>query len=263
MGAFESGQAFLQSVLAKLPTELQGAAKDLFEKPEAKEALITIGDGALARSDYSKSMDTLKAKETELQEKLDNLTAWHDDNKAALAEYVVIKPEYDTLKAGRKPGDPDPTKPPVPPADPRAIVEEVLAAEGRNYVQISAWLSAKAVEHFHTFGTPLDVMSLASDPRLGKPIAGQPGRVVSLNDVYQEKFGPQLQEKAKAAEDKRIADLVEVKLKEERAKLVGHPYPLRDAAPSVLDVLSTKDGPAAHTLDSAVAEYDRLQAARG
>lgn len=259
MGAFESGQAFLAGVLAKLPTELQAQAKELFEKPEAKDALIVIGDGALARPDYSKAMNTLKENETALQAKLDNLTAWYTENEAALKEFVVIKPEYDRLKAGGKPEEK-----PIPDAvDPRKVAEDVLAEQGRDYIQLSAWLAAKAVEHLHAFGEPLPAMELVQDPRLGKPVPGQPGRVFSLQDVYASKYGERVSAKAKEAEDKRINDEVEKRLKEERAKL-GQPFPLRnDASPSVLDVLNTKDGPAAHTLDSAVAEYERLTSARG
>jgi hypothetical protein len=260
MGAFESGNEFLAGVIAKLPVELQAQAKELFGKPEAKDAIILVGDGALARPDYSKAMNDLKTKETELTGKLDNLNTWYVENRAALEEYLVIKPEYDTLKATPpKPGDP-----PKPPADPRKLVEEVIGEQGREFVQLSAWLAGKAVEHLHQFGEPLNVMELTADPRLGKPITGQPGRVFSLPDVYTAKYGERVATKQKEVTEKAFNDEVEKRLVAERAKLAGQPFPLRgDPSPSVLDVLSTKDGPAAHTLDTAVAEYERLQGARG
>lgn len=259
MGAFESGSDFLAGVIAKLPTELQAQAKDLFGKPEAKDAIILVGDGALRQPDYSKAMNDLQAKETELKTKLDNLNVWYGENNAALQDYLAIKPEYDSLKATPpKPGDP-----PKPPADPRKLVEEILSEQGREYVALSAWLAGKAVEHLHQFGEPLNVMDLTADPRLGKPIAGQPGRVFSLPDVYTAKYGERVAAKAKEADEKKFNDEVEKRLTTERAKLAGQPFPLRgDASPSVLDVLATKDGSAAHTLDTAVAEYERLQGAR-
>jgi hypothetical protein len=259
MGAFESGHEFLAGVIAKLPAELQAQAKELFGKPEAKDAVIIVGDGALARPDYSKAMNDLATQRTELQGKLDNLTNWYTENKAALEEYVAIKPEYDTLKA--KPADPNK---PVPPADPRKLVEEVVGEQGRDFVQLSAWLAGKAVEHFHLFGEPLNVMELTADPRLGKPVAGQPGRVVSLPDIYAAKHGDRVAAKAKEASEKSFNDEVEKRLAAKQAALAGQPFPLRgDASPSVLDVLATKDGPAAHTVDTAVAEYERLTQARG
>jgi hypothetical protein len=264
MGAFESGSEFLAGVIAKLPAELQAQAKELFGKPEAKDAVIIIGDGAMRQPDYSKNMNDLAAQKAELQGKLDNLTNWYTENKAALEEYVAIKPEYDTLKAkgnGNPPADP---AKPNPPADPRKLVEEVVAEQGRDFVQLSAWLASKAIEHFHLFNEPLNVMELTADPRLGKPVVGQPGRVVSLPDIYAAKYGERVAAKAKEAEDKKFNDEVEKRMTAERAKQTGQPFPLRgDASPSVLDVLATKDGPAAHTVDTAVAEYERLSAVRG
>lgn len=261
MGAFESGQDFLAGVIAKLPTELQAQAKELFGKPEAKDAVVIVGDGALARPDYSRAMNDLKTKETDLAAKLDNLNTWYAENEAALKEYVEIKPEYDTLKASN--GKP-PAHPVVkPPADPRKLVEDVLQEQGRDYVQLSAWLAGKAVEHFHRFGEVLDVMELTADARLGKPVAGQPGRVFSLLDVYTSKYGERLAAKQKEVDEKKFNDEVEKRLTTEMAKRQSQPFPLRGEAPSVLDVLATKEGAAAHTLDSAVMEYERLQGARG
>jgi len=266
MGAFESGQAFLAGVLAKLPAELQAQAKELFEKPEAKDAVVLVGDGAMARPDYSKAMDALRTKEQEAQQRLDSLNQWWEANSTALQEYKTIKPEYERLRATRHadPADPDPEPVSRPdPVDPRKVVEEVLAAEGPGYVRLSAWLAGKATEHYQMFGEVMDVMAIADNPKLGKPIAGQPGRVYSLQDAYHEKYGERVAARDKELQEKRFNDEVEKRLKEERAKTTGHPFPLRGEAPSVLDVLNTDKGPAAHTLDTAVAEYERLQAERG
>jgi hypothetical protein len=259
MGAFESGQEFLAGVLAKLPVELQAQAKELFGKPEAKDAVIIVGDGVLARPDYSRAMNDLKTKETELQAERDSLNGWYVANKAALEEYVTIKPEYDVLKA--KPADP---AKPVPPADPRKVVEEVMSEQGPQYIQVAAWLHDRGMEHFQLFGERLNTQEIVSHPKLGRPIVGQPGRVFSLQDAYLEKHGDRVAAKQKELDEKKFNDEVERRLAPERAKLASQPFPLRgDASPSVLDVLSTKEGPAAHTLDTAVEEYERLQAARG
>jgi hypothetical protein len=257
MGAFEDGSAFLAGVLAKLPEAVRTQAKEIFEKPEAKDAVIVIGDGVLARPDYSKAMNDLKAKETELTEKFNQLNDWWAVNEAALVEYKTIKPEYDSLK-GKKAAEP-----PTPPPDARQIALDVVNEAGREYVGVSAWIAGKVAVHQQMFGEPLDTMALVSNPKLGKPIPGQPGRVFSLQDAYNESYGEKVAAKAKEAEEKRINDEVQKRLAEERAKSVGQPFPLRGEAPSVLDVLQTKDGPAAHTLDTAVAEYERLQNARG
>jgi hypothetical protein len=254
MGAKESGQAFLDTVLAKLPEDKRAAAKAIFDDAGAEAAVTLIGDGALARTDYSKNMDALKAKTDELE-------TWFQDNKAALDDYLVVKPEYDKLKT--TPTTTPTTHPALDEAGVRKAAEALLAEQGPHYLQASAWMAAKAIEHERTFGEQLDVVALAQDPRLGKQIKGAPeGRVVSLPDLYAEKYGERVAAKAKETEDKRINDLVDVKLKERLAQQTTNPFPLRGEA-SPLDVLTDKDGAAKHTIDSAVAEYERLQGARG
>lgn len=249
MGAYESGQAFLQSVLAKLPADKQAAAKALFEDPTAKDAVTLAGDGALARSDYSKNLDLLKAKE-------DELVTWYDDNKAALDDYLKIKPEFDTLKGAKK-DDPPKVDPPI---DPRKAAEEVLAAQGRNYVDVADWIADKKLDHFMQFGEKLDTRALLDDPRLGKPVAGQPGRVVSLPDLYQEKYGEKLAAKQKDADDKKFEAEVEKRLAERRSQQ-PNPFPLRGES-SVLDSLADPEHASKHTVETAVEHYERLQAAR-
>ena len=53
---------------------------------------------------------------------------------------------------------------------------------------------------------------LVNNPKLGRPILGQPGRVYSLQDAYQEKYGERIAAKNREAEDKRINDEVEKRL---------------------------------------------------
>lgn len=258
MGAFESGSAFLAGVLAKLPENLRAQAKTLFEDPAAKDAVVVIGDGTLARPEFSKAMDDLKKKETELHARQDELTGWFNDNKAALDEYVAHKADFDKLKGGTPP----PVEKPTVAEDPRKIAQEVLAEAGQDYIKVSAWLAGKAQEHRDLLGERLDTMALVNNPKLGRPVAGQPGRVFSLQDAYDEVYGARVAEKTKEIEEKRFNDEVEKRLKARDAERVGQPFPLRDGSPSVLDVLQTKEGPAAHTLDSAVAAYERLQETR-
>src|SRR5262252_8094600 len=97
MGAFETGQTFLAGVLAKLPAEQQAQAKAIFEAAEAKDAVTLLGDGALARSDYSRSMDQLREKEQALNEYYEKLNGWYGENKAALdqARTPVTPPKTD------------------------------------------------------------------------------------------------------------------------------------------------------------------------
>jgi len=268
MGAFEDGQTFLAGVLAKIPEGLRAQVKDAFEKPEAKEAVVLLGDGTLARSDYSKSMDRLKTQQTELEAKLaeantlhEQQTKWYQTNEAALKEYPTLKAELAKRKAGGD--DDDPPPPPPNTLDKKTIeelIDQTLTTRERDYVDVVAFMQDTGFRHHAMFSEPLVMRDLLQNPKLGKPILGQPGRIFSLQDAYTEKYGERVVAKQKEAQDKIINDEVEKRLKE---KLAGQPFPLRgQPSPSVLDVLETKDGPAAHTLDTAVAEYERLQASR-
>jgi len=260
MGAFESGQSFIAGVLAKLPAELQAQAKTVFEAAEAKDAVTLIGDSTLARSDYSRSMDQMREKEQALTDYYTRLNGWYEENRVAL----------ETAR-GSAITTPDPAIPaaPTPPtgvlsaSDIRRIADEAVNDAGRDYIAVTAFLTTQGARHSHLFQEPLDMTELVSNPKLGKPVYGQPGRVFSLQDAYLEKYGERLATKQKEAEDKRINDEVDKRLGERLKQTTSvHPFPLRQES-SPLDVLTTKDGSAQHTLDSAVAEYERLVAAKG
>lgn len=269
--ASDAGKAFLAGVLAKLPESLRASAQAAFEGADAEAALEVVGTGALAQPEISRRMDELKAKNDEAAAKLTEATqlyernqTWYDANKAALAEYPALKAKV--AKGGGADDEDDldaEGRRKTPPPDPRAVALEVLNEQGRDYVQVSAWLAGKAVEHMQRFSEPLDTMAIVNNPKLGKPIAGHPGRVYSLNDAYTETYGERVAKFEKDRHDKGIEDEVQKRLTEERTKHAQQPFPLRGVEPSVLDILTTKDGPAQHTVDSAVAEYDRLQAAKG
>lgn len=257
MGAYESGQSFLAGVLAKLTPEQQAQAKAIFEAPEAKEALTILGDGVLARTDYSKQMDGLRQKQTELDQLYERNTTWFGQNEAALQEYLRIKPEYETLKG-------KPTAPPTTPSsglDESAIqklLDERINQASVDVVGLSAWAATKATEHYQMFQEVLPVQTLINDAITARK-AGKP---VTIDEVYVEKYGPRLKEKADAAEAARIDKLVQEKLAAERAASPGLPFPVRTEA-SVLDVLEQKTDPTQFTAAAAAAEYLRLQHARG
>src|SRR5258706_4057973 len=130
MGAKESGQSFLAGVLAKLPEADRAAAQAIFEKPEAEQAIVLVGEGALARPDYSKAMDEVTKLKTELEDERNTLTTWFTDNQAALKDYLVIRPEYDKLKGN--PPTPSP-KPEPPPAFDQKALDETLDQRDRAF----------------------------------------------------------------------------------------------------------------------------------
>jgi hypothetical protein len=262
MGAFESGQSFMAGVLAKLPAELQAQAKTVFESAEAKDAVTLIGDSTLARSDYSRSMDQLRDKEQALTDYYTRLDGWYQENKAVLDGARTTPPAGDPTPPATPPATPPNGTGVLSAADIRRIADDAVNEAGRDYIAVTAFLTTQGARHSHLFGEPLDMTELVSNPKLGKPVYGQPGRVYSLQDAYLEKYGERISAKQKEAEDKRINDEVDKRLADRLKQTTSvHPFPLRQES-SPLDVLSTKDGSAQHTLDSAVAEYERLVAAK-
>lgn len=259
MGAKESGQTFLAGVLAKLPEADRAAAQAIFGKPEAEAAVVLVGEGALARPDYSKHMDDLTKKTGELDARQTELNEWFAANEAALKEYLTIKPEYDKLK-GTTPLVP---KPPVAGLT-KEEIDEQLEARDRSFAGALALSMNLASRHLHMFNEPLDTSELLANPKLGRPIDGQPGRVFGLQEAYDEKHGARVTAKHTDAETARINKMVDEKVAE---KLKGvnsqHPFPLRDPNPSPLDALAdTTRKTADYSVDSAIAEYERLQQTR-
>jgi hypothetical protein len=250
--ALDSGKAFIDGVLAKLPEGLRESARAAFTAPEAADALTAVGDGVLARADYSKMMDDLRVKEETLTSDFDRLNTWFETIKpkaegydALAAEVVRLKGQPPTVVRDDKPAG-------MTDADFDKKIEERERAAA-TYFNTTNALSLK---HFQTFGDVLDLNDLV--------VFAQKSRLPIL-DAYQQKFAEPLQKKAQEQEDLRINKLVEAKLVEERKRSGGdQPFPLKNSSPSVLDILEQPDRkPTDHTVDTAVAEYDRLQSARG
>lgn len=262
MGAFESGQSFLAGVLAKLPEGQRAQAEAVFNAAEAKEAVTLLGDGALARGDYSRHMDDLREKEQALTTYYTQLDGWYKDNQTALTEARDVRARGgDPAAPAAASGSPGLQSPAMTPEQIRQIANDAINDAGRDYIAVSAFIATQGDWHRHVFGEPLDATELVNNPKLGRPIVGQPGRVYSLQDAYNEKYGARIHEKQQAAEEERFNAEVEKRLTERTRASASQPFPLRSES-SPLDVLSIKDGPASHTLDSAVAEYERLVAAK-
>lgn len=259
MSAYDAGKSFLAGVLARLPESQRAQAQAIFEAPEAKDALTTLGDGTLARADYSRQQDALAEKQRQFDALYQQNQDWYQKNEAALREYTQIKPEYDALKAsgGVRPPTP-PTAPTFGETDARKIAEDLVNQAAVDAIGISAWTSTKAVEHFQTFGEVLPTQELLNAAMAARR-AGQAD--VTLDTVYQQKYGDRLREKATAAEQARFEQEVQKRLAEERGKGGTLPFPTRTEA-SPLDTLGQAPTPGQYGVDAAVAEYYRLQQAK-
>lgn len=257
--ASDSGKAFLAGVLAKLPAEQRAQAEALFNSADATGALEVIGTGTLGQSEINRQMDELRTQRESLTSLQDQNQTWFTENKAALEEYLQIKPEFDKLK-----GNPTP---PLKSTAEGPTKEEIAAAFESNNRAFAGALSLGmdlSSRHLHTFSEPLNMTELLGDPKLGTVLDKNTGRVYGLQDAYDTKHGDRVRTKATEAEAARIKKLVDEGVAERlRATPQNHPFPLRDATPSPLDALQATDRkPADYTVDSAIAEYDRLSQTR-
>lgn len=265
--ALDAGKTLWESaILAKLPESLRESAKALFAAPEAAAALTELGARTLAQADYSRQSDeTRKQREDadalkiQVQEDYERLNAWYAGISKKVEDYDKLKPEYDRLKGSN--GNPPP---PIPTdkltgdfIDRKTFTdtmqqEQIAAA---NYLALQNVITLK---HYQDFGEVIDTRDLLADKSLGRQLPD--GRVYGLVDAYQAKFAEKLKTKSETDEKSRIDKLVEARLTEER-KHQPMPYPVRPGS-APIDLLE-QDKPEAHTLDTALAEYDRLQAVRG
>lgn len=251
--ATDSGKAFLDSVLAKLPENLRADAEKAFTAPEAADALTVIGDGVLARADYSKKMDDLASKEAVVLEDFERNQTWFEQNKERLGKVETLEATIARLQGQKPPED----KKPDPPTAPDGYVTrddllKIINEREQGFAGFSGLTNTLSVKHYADFHEVLDMNAV---------IAHATKKRLPLLDGYKDLYAEQIKAKADAEEKARIDKLVEERLTEEKKKL-SQPFPLRNQQPSVLDVIEQKGDPSQYTADAAAAEYERLQAAR-
>lgn len=262
--ASDAGKAFMAGVLAKIPDEtLRAQVETAFNDPRSEEALVVVGAGALAQPEINRKFTELEeaqaaltTKRAELEEVQQKQVNWWSVQEPKVRAYDEIKPEYDRLKEGKDPVG-------VDEAALTAMRKEFgdqLAGIQREGVNLMAFMSELAVRHYAEFQEKPDLQALLADPNIGKPLGD--GRTYGLVQAYETKYGPQIKERHDKVEQARIDKLVDEKLAA-RMKDAPGPFPLRNQAPSALDILETGGKPEDHTVDTAAALYDQLQSARG
>lgn len=231
--ALDAGKEFLAGVLAKLPESVRGQVETAFNDPQAADALVAIGSGALAQSDINRKYQEIQTKQAELDAAI--ATAQEDYQKN-VDWYKTTSAELETLRAAARGHTPPPPAP--PPAAPTGLsredIDKILAERDQGYAGVLGLATTLAAQHLKNFGEVLDgneLINFAKEKRL--PLA----------EAYKQKFSEQITAKAQAEEKARIDKLVEERLQAERRNH-QQPFPIRSQEPSVLDVLEAKERPA-------------------
>lgn len=256
MDLTQVGKQFLSEVLANIEEADRAAVEAAFGK--SSKAVEALGAGAKRQSEFSRSMDELRASQAKLTKDAEDLAAakatvqstyekqteWWEANKAALAARTT---EENPALTSPKPAE--------IPAD--VIRRADLDEAGRGVVGFTAYTIKLALRHAREFpGEELDIQDLANKAAATK---GQK----TIEDIYQDLYGAKLKEKVDAARtadiQRQVNDGVQAALKAQRS---GTPYPLASMAGSPLDVLTTKPDTSQYTVDAAADEYNRLVAAK-
>jgi hypothetical protein len=256
----EAGSTFLQGVLKTLSPEDRARAEEAVNTLRAvgNGAVVAgIGDGTLGQSEVSRQLSELQTRTTELETRRQEIddraahydevhqqqTQWWNANRDALAEYTQMKKTPAPVLT--------PSNTPAPGMVTEEAFNERLQGATAGFLGLIADQTDLTREHFARFGEVVDVRPLLTHPQIG---------AVGLKGVYQLVHKDRLEkhqtDAALAAENKIRAD--------ERAKVLAQqaemPYlPATGAGSgSPLDGLVQKD----NVVDSAMAEYNRLVAAR-
>lgn len=181
--AATAGKSFIQQLAEKLPDAKRAAFLSTFDGEET--ALQTVGDSVLARSDYSRAMNDLKAVEAKQ-------TQWWKDNQPLLelgakAKDAGWSPEN---PGGGNPPDPNGNRSGITPEDVTKLLDEREAGAAAFF----ATLSGLQMQHFTTFGEVLDSRQLMADAVADPQRRG-------LQHAYQTRFADRLTAKAKEKDD--------------------------------------------------------------
>ena len=247
-----AGNAVLDEMFGKLPDDKRAAAQALWKDPAAAPAIEELGRAALRRQDHSRQLDAVAQERARLKAVEDQQVKWWNESQAA------VEVGKKALAAGFDPASTthaDLTREWPKDVPKLEDVRKEINEREQGALAFIAHTNKLAFDHFRTFGEPLDIAALASDPR---------AKDIGLLGVYNARLADQLAQKAKEAEDKRIGALVDARLTEERKKFIRPPDSFTGAPQlgSPLDVLEATPGGKPGLVDEAVAMYEELAAKR-
>ena len=246
-----AGKQVLQELMGKLPEGDRAAVEGILAKPEAADAVKYLGDGLLRRQDHSARLNDLNAETARLTKSHADLTTWYEGNKKALELGAKA------IEAGWTPSSPATDPATVLPADVvrKADLDKILDQREMGAARYFDVTERLRLQHMRQFDEILNVTDLLTDPRIPQ---------LGVEGVYQAKYADQLKTRADAAEAKRIKDLVDKGMAEERRRFANAPVaPVAGQSPSPLDSLApTTTDVAPGLVDKAVDEYQRLVASR-
>ena len=257
MGALETGQAYLQQVLAKLPESQRPAAEAIFLDAQAQAALTELGAGVLRQQDYSRNLDAIALEKKAANDLYLQNKAWYDQNKADLESLPQLLAETERLRALEGRPNPAPAAPPQNPATPaNAVSADDLQGIIRESLGLHAVIPTLIASHQVRFGEVL-----SEEQMIGLIQQAQQGQR-SLKAQYAITFGEKLQAKSAEEEAAKVKKIQDEAIASYQRANPNMPYPVRPTGTSPLDHLTTPIDPASLTPDALAAEYNALVAGK-
>lgn len=264
----DAGSSFLAGVLANLPEADRAKGEELLNQFKALgngAVVAAIGDGVLAQGDYSSHMDTLRARQLELETEQQRLeearrateetyqqqTEWWTKNQNLLKEAQRLK------ASGHGNGNPNPSEGApvagISPEDVQKLLDTKLRETAGAFLQFSADKDEITAAHFKKFGQPPDYSALYAHPKVNE---------LGLKGVYHLVYKEQLDTWEQTAAKQREEEIRRDERQRVQAQMTQMPYPVGSdptAGSSPLDVLT---GAQDQVTDKAVAHYHQILAER-
>jgi len=223
MAAKDTGKAFLEQVLAKVPETSRASVQAALENDDL---LSFMGDQVMLRPEFSRAMDQLRVQEASLVAKHNEHDNWYKGQKGLLTAGANALARLKALKRRGviRDDDPDPEPDddddddgdPAPASRRRASLPDNVVTQDKldavvtaqatleqQGVRLMSAINKLGMTHFKEFGEPLDTDELIA-------AAGKSGR--TLADEYQVMVAPRREETAKKKQEE------EIKAAEERGK---------------------------------------------
>jgi hypothetical protein len=218
----EAGAEYLKKILAAVPEAQRAAVAEALKDEKIAEV---AGEEVLLRDDYSRQMDELKGHEAKVVAYHGSLQSWYQEKQDALEKGTAALEQLEKLQGqgGKKEGD-------QPPAFDAAkflgkeeaakLLNQAVTESAATISQYNTYLTNLGLNHFHTFGEPLDVLALDQQARKeGK-------RVDVLYAEQTKEKREKLQAEAAEKREKEMEAKIRAKVEDEFRRRPQTPYPL-------------------------------------
>lgn len=249
--AVDAGRAFFQGLAQYLPDSARAELEAHIATDAGVTMLTALGEGTLARSDYSRAMDDLKAKSTALDVWAEDVKKW-----AVAQRGTTGDPPADPARVPARRDDPAPTPGALSKQEVEQLVNAAVTKREIPFAAFATDIAALVAEHTRDFpGEVLDGMAL-----LNHPDVATIGIRGAYRAVHAEKLKALVDGRA-AADRAKLEAEIRKKVTEELAAATPIPGVIAGEDTSPLAALG--GDPKQFSVEAAAAHFRQLRAGSG